>query len=253
MRSAILVRRAEGIKASKIRSKITFPKSQRWGFVSLEEFHTAIEAAAPVKSLEEKLARSMRIAVSRCLDLQDLRRKWVALGYPSMRQAKQWIGAMNWDVGLIRIDSKSPTFTEWRPFWTWISIRTLVGGGLSSFAEIQKMNKLELLPELGLFFMLILPLAFLCSAWLWFWLQVFYSAGVWFALVKSWCGPYHFWSWLGHFCCAAWSSDSWFFDVLFLTGVEDEIEHQALKQKLCAFWMHVECMLNHVDIDSLQT
>ena len=89
--------------------------------------------------------------------------------------------------------------------------------------------------------MLILPLAFLCPAWLWFWLQVFYSAGVWFALVTSWCGPYHFWSWLGHFCCAAWSSDSWFFDVLlFLTGVEDEIEHQALKQKLCAFWMHVE-------------
>ncbi|CAJ1335103.1 unnamed protein product [Effrenium voratum] len=37
--------------------------------VSLDEFHTAIEAAAPVKSLE------------------DLRRKWVALGYPSMRQA----------------------------------------------------------------------------------------------------------------------------------------------------------------------
>ncbi|CAJ1392513.1 unnamed protein product [Effrenium voratum] len=39
------------------------------GCVSLDEFHTAIEAAAPVKSLE------------------DLRRKWVALGYPSMRQA----------------------------------------------------------------------------------------------------------------------------------------------------------------------
>ncbi|CAE6964345.1 AP1M1 [Symbiodinium natans] len=39
------------------------------GVVSLEEFHTAVEAAAPVKSLE------------------DLRRKWIALGYTSMRQA----------------------------------------------------------------------------------------------------------------------------------------------------------------------
>eukprot|EP00439_Symbiodinium_sp_Y106_P032852 s989_g3.t3 len=39
------------------------------GVVSLDEFHTAVEAAAPVKSLE------------------DLRRKWIALGYTSMRQA----------------------------------------------------------------------------------------------------------------------------------------------------------------------
>lgn len=39
------------------------------GSLSLHEFHTAIEAAAPVKNLE------------------DLRRKWIAVGYPSMRQA----------------------------------------------------------------------------------------------------------------------------------------------------------------------
>eukprot|EP00930_Biecheleria_cincta_P039390 TRINITY_DN27089_c0_g1_i1.p1 TRINITY_DN27089_c0_g1~~TRINITY_DN27089_c0_g1_i1.p1 ORF type:complete len:884 (-),score=154.46 TRINITY_DN27089_c0_g1_i1:90-2741(-) len=39
------------------------------GSLSLHEFHTAIEAAAPVKTLD------------------DLRRKWIALGYPSMRQA----------------------------------------------------------------------------------------------------------------------------------------------------------------------
>lgn len=41
------------------------------GSLSLHEFHTAIEAAAPVKTLD------------------DLRRKWIALGYPSMRQALQ--------------------------------------------------------------------------------------------------------------------------------------------------------------------
>jgi len=46
-----------------------FLDHDRSGTLSLEEFHTAIEAAAPVKTIE------------------DLRRKWIALGYSSMKQA----------------------------------------------------------------------------------------------------------------------------------------------------------------------
>lgn len=46
-----------------------FLDNDKSGTLSLHEFHTAIESAAPVKNLE------------------DLRRKWIALGYPSMRQA----------------------------------------------------------------------------------------------------------------------------------------------------------------------
>jgi len=64
-----LVRQFAGLPKEEHGKIFEFLDHDKNGFVSLEEFHTAIEAAAPVKSLE------------------DLRRKWVALGYPSMRQA----------------------------------------------------------------------------------------------------------------------------------------------------------------------
>lgn len=64
-----LVRHFAGLPKEEHGKIFEFLDHDKNGLVSLDEFHTAIEAAAPVKSLE------------------DLRRKWVALGYPSMRQA----------------------------------------------------------------------------------------------------------------------------------------------------------------------
>ena len=66
------------------------------GVVSLEEFHTAVEAAAPVKSLEagrESEGKPSegglpRESLSRDVP-EDLRRKWIALGYTSMRQVER--------------------------------------------------------------------------------------------------------------------------------------------------------------------
>jgi len=46
-----------------------FLDNDKSGSLSMEEFHIAIEAASPVKNLE------------------DLRRKWISLGYPTMRSA----------------------------------------------------------------------------------------------------------------------------------------------------------------------
>jgi Ca2+-binding EF-hand superfamily protein len=53
-------------EAAEIFAWVDFNKN---GSVSMQEFHTAIECAAPVRSIE------------------DLRRKWIALGFPSMRRA----------------------------------------------------------------------------------------------------------------------------------------------------------------------
>ncbi|CAK9022261.1 unnamed protein product [Durusdinium trenchii] len=64
-----LVRHFAGLPKEEHGKIFEFLDQDKNGAVSLDEFHTAIEAAAPVKSLE------------------DLRRKWVALGYSSMRQA----------------------------------------------------------------------------------------------------------------------------------------------------------------------
>eukprot|EP00927_Polykrikos_kofoidii_P077537 TRINITY_DN74474_c0_g1_i1.p1 TRINITY_DN74474_c0_g1~~TRINITY_DN74474_c0_g1_i1.p1 ORF type:complete len:951 (+),score=158.51 TRINITY_DN74474_c0_g1_i1:302-2854(+) len=57
-----------------------FLDTDKSGSISMNEFHTAIEATAPVKTIE------------------DLRRKWIALGFQSMRyaiQAMGWTGDKN--------------------------------------------------------------------------------------------------------------------------------------------------------------
>mmetsp|Transcript_92598 Transcript_92598/g.220380 ORF Transcript_92598/g.220380 Transcript_92598/m.220380 type:complete len:899 (+) Transcript_92598:56-2752(+) len=67
--SRFLFRHFNGLPKEEHVKIFEFLDHDKNGVVSLEEFHTAVEAAAPVKSLE------------------DLRRKWIALGYTSMRQA----------------------------------------------------------------------------------------------------------------------------------------------------------------------
>ncbi|CAE7232932.1 AP1M1 [Symbiodinium sp. CCMP2592] len=67
--SRFLFRHFNGLPKEEHIKIFEFLDHDKNGVVSLDEFHTAVEAAAPVKSLE------------------DLRRKWIALGYTSMRQA----------------------------------------------------------------------------------------------------------------------------------------------------------------------
>eukprot|EP00440_Ansanella_granifera_P012997 gb/GFBE01014119.1/.p1 GENE.gb/GFBE01014119.1/~~gb/GFBE01014119.1/.p1 ORF type:complete len:891 (+),score=181.49 gb/GFBE01014119.1/:1-2673(+) len=67
--SRFLARHFTGLPKEEHDKIFEFLDHDKSGSISLEEFHTAIECAAPVKTIE------------------DLRKKWIALGYASMRQA----------------------------------------------------------------------------------------------------------------------------------------------------------------------